>query len=454
MLTGEPPYAGRNAQDVRKQILDGPPKPIRARNPEADSGMTAIAQGAMARELRERYADMTDVLADLQRIKQGKTPHRSARSGPERPPRAATGLDFGGRGVDRARAVDGLAHDAGENAGLSRANEFPAGHFGAAGHPAHRAAVRAALVAADYCGRNGRAGRRRRHGHRSALFLPGGVAEDTAGNIYVADTGNHTIRKISPAGEVRTLAGMAGKPGQTDDIGDAARFLAPMGIAVDGEGNVYVAEFANNIIRKISPQGSVITLAGSAASPGWRDGAGDNAHFRNPWALAVDKSGNVYVADKDNFVIRKITPDGRVSTLAGKAGEAGFHDGHAGSARFNDPRGVAVDGSGNVYVADTGNNAVRKITAAGVVSTIARSLSNPDAIAADALGAVYFTDAAGLHRIVNGQVERMPALALTSNPDGPLAAANGIAVDGRGALCLADTVKNIIVWQPAPREAR
>jgi sugar lactone lactonase YvrE len=227
-----------------------------------------------------------------------------------------------------------------------------------------------------------------------------------------------------------------------------------MGIAVDGAGNVYVAEFANNIIRKISPQGSVLTLAGSADDPGWLDGDGDNAHFRNPWALALDKSGNIYVADKDNFVIRKVTPDGRVSTFAGKPGESGFHDGPADSALFKDPRGVAVDSSGNVYVADTANNAVRKISAAGDVSTIAISLSNPDGIAVDASGTVYVIDAAGVHRVSNSRVDMIPPLALTPNLDGPFGTATAIAVDARGTIYLSDTVKDIILWQPGKREAK
>ena len=222
-------------------------------------------------------------------------------------------------------------------------------------------------------------------GAQARFSFPGGIAVDSAGNIYVADTGNNTIRKISPSGEVRTLAGLAGQSGQIDDIGAKARFRAPLGIAVDAAGNLYVSEFANNTIRKISPQGSVITLAGSAANPGWRDSVGDNAHFRNPWGLAVDQSDNVYVADKDNFVIRKITPDGRVSTFAGQPGQPGFADGPGASARFKDPHGVAVDGSGNLFVADTANNALRRITPAGVVSTVTLALSYPESVAAERL---------------------------------------------------------------------
>jgi len=467
MLTGEPPYAGRNSQDVRKQILDGPPKPIRARNPEADAGLTVVAQGAMARELRERYADMADVLADLQRIKQGKTPggpHGLARRVRRVPP--PVWIVAGAALIALAVWMIRPAPPAKAPLNPAPTNVAPTNPAPTNLVPTNPAPVTSAPPVKPIepvfvpgssppiiVGGIGQPGAADGTLDQARFSSPGGVAMDEAGNICVADTGNNTIRKISPAGEVRTLAGMAGKSGQIDGIGDAARFTAPLGVAVDRDGNVYVAEFANNTIRKISPQGSVSTLAGSAGNPGWRDGVGDNAHFRNPWAVAVDKSGNVLVADKDNFVIRKITPDGRVSTLAGKPGEPGFHDGPAGSARFKDPRGVAVDGSGNVYVADTANNAVRRITPAGNVSTLAISLSNPDGIAVDPSGTVYVTDAAGVHRIVKGRVDMIPPLALTLKSEGPFATATAIAVDARGTLCLSDAVKNIILWQPAKREA-
>ena len=200
---------------------------------------------------------------------------------------------------------------------------------------------------------------------------PGGIAVDTSGNVYVADTGNNTIRKIARGGAVSTLAGLAGKPGREDGSGSAARFLAPLGIAVDGAGNLYVAEFASDIIRKITPEGEVSTLAGSAGNPGSTDGTGDNAHFRNPWSVAVDSTGDVYVADKSNFTIRQITPTGRVSTFAGFPGIPGDADGPGSYARFSDPHGVAVDSAGNIYVADTGNNTIRKINSFGMVKTLA-----------------------------------------------------------------------------------
>jgi sugar lactone lactonase YvrE len=195
------------------------------------------------------------------------------------------------------------------------------------------------------------------------------VAVDSAGNVYVADSFNFTIRKVTPTGVVTTLAGTAGMPGSVDGIGAAARFSSPDGVAVDSASNVYVAD--DPTIRKVTPAGVVTTLAGSADAMGSADGTGADARFLIPNSLAVDSAGNVYVADEFNFTIRKVTPTGVVTTLAGTAGMRGSADGTGGSARFDFPHGVAVDSAGNVYVADTHNSTVRKITPAGVTTTIA-----------------------------------------------------------------------------------
>jgi DNA-binding beta-propeller fold protein YncE len=284
-------------------------------------------------------------------------------------------------------------------------------------------------------------------GSQARFSSPSALAVDSAGYIYVADMGNNTIRKISTSGDVRTLAGLAGQAGQIDGEGAQARFMAPSGIAMDDAGNVYVAEFASGAIRKISPEGSVTLLAGSPGNPGWTDAKGDNAHFRNPWSVTVDKSRNVYVADKDNFVIRQITADGRVTTIAGKPGVPGFADGNREAARFKDPHGIAVDSFGNIYVADTANEAVRKISVSGDVTSIASGLFNPESIAVDSVGTVYVTDSLGIRKISNGKMELLPPLLLTSSPDGPFAHADSIAVDSRGTLYIADAVKDIICWQ-------
>jgi sugar lactone lactonase YvrE len=193
---------------------------------------------------------------------------------------------------------------------------------------------------------------------------------DVSGNVYVADSINETIRKVTPAGVVSTLAGMAGQYGSDDGTGANARFFELSGVAVDGSGNVYVADTGNYTIRKVTPAGVVSTLAGMARQSGSADGTGAAARFNNPNSVAVDRSGNVYVADTNNNTIRKITPAGVVSTIAGSAGQDGNVDGAGAVARFNYPRGIDVNGYGNIYVADTGNNTIRMVTPAGVVSTV------------------------------------------------------------------------------------
>jgi sugar lactone lactonase YvrE len=199
---------------------------------------------------------------------------------------------------------------------------------------------------------------------------PTGVAVDAAGNVYVADRLNNRIRKIAPVGlGVSTLAG-GNTAGDADGTGSEAQFNYPAGVAVDTQGNVYVADQVNHKIRKITPEGVVSTLAGGSTY-GYADGPGSEAKFFGPTGVAVDAGGNVYVADAGNHKIRTIAPDGVVSTLAGST--IGYVDGSAGgvddtdrATKFNYPAGVAVDGAGNVYVADRGNNRIRIIIRNGV----------------------------------------------------------------------------------------
>jgi len=207
-------------------------------------------------------------------------------------------------------------------------------------------------------------------GTSASFYFPCGVAVDASGTAYVADTFNNRIRKITSAGVVTTLAG-SGSRAFADGVGTSASFHNPYGVAVDASGTVYVADNGNNRIRMVSAAGVVTTLAGSG-SGAFADGVGTSASFFYPFGVAVDASGTVYVADESNNRIRKITSAGVVTTLAG-SGSAAFAEGTGTSASFAYPNGVAVDASGAVYVADTYNERIRKISPQGVVTTLAGS---------------------------------------------------------------------------------
>ena len=214
------------------------------------------------------------------------------------------------------------------------------------------------------------------------------------------------VLDVAPGGIVTTLAGTARSGSRTDGTGAAARFDQPFGIAVDANGTVYVSDATANTIRKITPAGVVSTFAGSAGAPGSADGTGTSARFTVPYAVAVDTTGTVFVVDHGNHTIRKITADGVVTTLAGTAGSQGSTDGSGAAARFRYPSGVAVDRNGNVFVADTDNHVIRQITPSGEVTTVGGGSSpgstdgvgtaarffNPKGIAADAAGRIYVAD--------------------------------------------------------------
>ena len=223
----------------------------------------------------------------------------------------------------------------------------------------------------------------------NALFnAPNGVAVDSGSNIYVADTTNHSIRKITPAGSVSLLAGTPGSHGTTNGQGSSALFYTPYGLAVDSGSNVYVADTVNNTIRMITPSGLVSTLAGTAGTHGTTNGQGTSALFYYPYGVAVDSGSNVYVADTYNNTIRKISVSGSVSTLAGTPGTSGTVDGSGTTAQFYRPEGVAVDNASNVYIADTFNNTIREITAGGMVITLAGTPGASGTGSADGIGSV------------------------------------------------------------------
>jgi IPT/TIG domain/NHL repeat len=204
---------------------------------------------------------------------------------------------------------------------------------------------------------------------------PYGIAIDASDNIYIADRINHAIRKITPAGVVTTIAGN-GTPGLANATGSAARFNEPLGLAVDATGNIFVADYINSLVRKVTPAGVVTTFAGNGF--GLTDGTGTAASFNGPFGIAFDAAGNLFIGDYNNNAIRKITPAAVVSTFAGN-GSAGNTDGTGAAARFNRPTQMAIDASGNMYVCDAFNDRIRYITAAGVVTTFAgTSAGNAD----------------------------------------------------------------------------
>nr|WP_315250906.1 SMP-30/gluconolactonase/LRE family protein [uncultured Duganella sp.] len=203
---------------------------------------------------------------------------------------------------------------------------------------------------------------------RTRFADPFGVALDQQGNLYIADGGNNNIiRKIDMNGLTSTLAG--GVEGYAEGKGTAAAFNTPSGIALDRDGNLYVADTGNNAIRKVTPDGLVSTLAGDGPA-GDRDGKGATAQFNGPVGVAVDPAGVVYVADTYNDRIRRIAPDGTVTTIAGGK-RAGLADGAAAQALFDTPTGIAVNADGELFIADTANHAVRKLAKDGTVSTVA-----------------------------------------------------------------------------------
>jgi len=263
-------------------------------------------------------------------------------------------------------------------------------------------------------------------GTAARLNHPQGIARDGTGNLYVADTGNHTIRKVTPAGSVSTFAGTAGIVGSADGTGPAASFFAPTGITIDPVGNLFVTDRGNHTVRVITPQAVVTTLAGAVGSPGSHDDTGTAASFRFPSGIATDSAGNLIVVDTGNHTIRMITPQGEVSTLAGAAGLTGSVDGSRASARFHFDlssfSGVALDGAGNIYVADFNNHTIRKITVGGDVTTFAGEAGVPgnvsgtgaDARLCQPMGAA--TDKTGNFYVVSCATVRKitPAAAVTS----------------------------------------
>jgi sugar lactone lactonase YvrE len=282
---------------------------------------------------------------------------------------------------------------------------------------------------------------------------PYGVAIGPRGAIYVADGGEaNRIRIVQPDGAVSTLAG--GKEGFVDGLGAAAAFNTPSAIALDHLGNLYVADTGNHAIRRIAPGGAVTTLAGNG-SPGYVDGIGRAAQFNGPVGIAVDDAGIVYVADTYNDRIRRIAPDGTVTTLAG-TGKPNLFDGPGPAAAFDTPSALAVDHDGNLYIADTGNNAVRRLRPDGTVDTLALppeaerrpALRRPVGLAVTRDGYLYIVASAGgriLQMTPTGEFRPLEDTDHPLEPNGfgsdgtvQLNGPRGIAVARDGSLVVAD----------------
>ncbi len=256
-----------------------------------------------------------------------------------------------------------------------------------------------------FAGAAGTSGSTNSTGTAAKFYEPFGIAL-VGTDFYISDTYNHTIRKMTSAGVVTTLAGTADTSGNVDDTGSAARFYFPKGLTGDAT-YLYVADTYNQTIRQITiSSGLVATFAGYAGAVGTTDGIGAVARFNYPFGLALDSSGNLFVTDALSHTIRKITAAGLVSTFAGVAGTSGTTNDTGIAAKFNGPAGIASDGA-NLFVVDSGNHTIRKITSTGVVTTFAGTagstgstdgtgaaarFNNPTSLTIDAAGNLYVSD--------------------------------------------------------------
>ena len=300
---------------------------------------------------------------------------------------------------------------------------------------------------------------------QAQLNFPTGVAVNGEGNLYIADVGNHRIRKVDSTGTITTFAG-TGERGFGGDGGPAiqAQLDAPTGVAVDGAGNLYIADRNNSRIRKVDSIGTITTIAGGGGF-GEDGGPAIQARLSLPYSVAVDGAGNLYIADQYNNRIRRVDSTGTITTIAG-TGELGFggDGGPATQARLFLPYGVAVDGAGNLYIADQYNHRIRKVDSTGTITTIAGTgerrfggdggpaiqaqLDEPTGVVVDGAGNLYIADLAN-HRIRKvDSTGTITTIAGTGEQgfggnDGPASQAHlffpiAVAVDGAGTLYIAD----------------
>lgn len=292
-----------------------------------------------------------------------------------------------------------------------------------------------------------------------SFSYPDGVIFDSKGNLFIAEDG-HDIRKIDTSGQVTTFAG-SNEVGYVDGSANLARFNSIIGIVVDASDNLYVTDAGNNRIRKISPTGIVTTIAGTSYS-GSTNGAANVATFDSPTGIAIDLAGNLYISDNGNNIIRKISTNGFITTIAG-SGVAGYVDGKGTGARFNSPNGLCIDAAGNIYVADGNNFRIRKISIDGIVSTLAgngvpvvidgfgtsASLTNPNGIAIDASNNLYVGNEVLRKISPSGQVTTIAGSGRVGSVDGigtnaSFSTIEGICFDSNGVIYLADFSNNKI----------
>jgi len=305
------------------------------------------------------------------------------------------------------------------------------------------------------------------------------VAVDGAGNLYIADNGNNRVRRVSPSGIITTVAGN-GQSGYFGDGGQAisAQLSAPYSVAVDGTGNLFIADYSNNRVRRVSPNGIITTVAGNGQSGYSGDGGpATSAQLDHPYGVAVDAAGNLFIADKNNSLVRRVSPNGIITTVAGN-GQSGYSGdgGPASSAQLGSPVGLAVDGAGNLFVADHGNYVVRKISASGIITTVAgmggqpgvygdggpatsAQLLDPYGVALDAAGNLFIADRYRVRKVSSGVITTIAGSfnPLFSYPEedgsyygdgGPATNASffalGVAVDAAGKIYVADGLNGAI----------
>lgn len=311
--------------------------------------------------------------------------------------------------------------------------------------------VTSAGVVTTLAGEPGVAGFSDGTGSAAHFRFPAGIAYDPFRDVlWVSDKDNHVIRRVTLGGTVTTISGLSGVFGSADARGTDARFAFPRGLVVGNDAEIYVADTSNHVIRKVSEDGTAITFAGTMLSAATNNGTGAAARFNFPSDIALDPTtGNFYVADFGSHRIRRITPGAVVTTVAGNI--AGDRDDTGSAALFNGPWGLDVDPSGNVFVADQENFKVRRVTPAGVVTTVAgpAGLSYPSGVTRGSDGAMYITEALNhvVRRVSGGSVTLIAgSLPQPGNVNGAASIARfnypyGVAVDSAGNVYVAETTQ-------------